>query len=57
MLKEGTGKRATALEGLLLIFFQVDRHANIHADVAMGEIPGFKDKLGDQCSGLLLRRN
>jgi hypothetical protein len=55
MSKEATGKCDSALERLLLIFFQVDRHTHIDANVAVGEIPGIKNKLGDQCSGFLLR--
>jgi hypothetical protein len=55
MSKEAIGTSESALDGLVLIFFQVDRHTYIDANVAMGEVPGFKNKLGHQCSGLLLR--
>ena len=55
MLKEVIGRYGIAIEGLLLTFVQVDRHAYIDADVALGEIPGLENKLGNQCSGLFLR--
>jgi hypothetical protein len=55
MSKEATGTLESTFDCLLLIFFQVNRHAYIDAHVAMGEIPGFKNKLGHQCSGLFLR--
>jgi hypothetical protein len=55
MSKEVTGKYGIAVPGLRLTFVQVDRHAYIDANVAMGEIPGLENKLGHQCSGLFLR--
>jgi hypothetical protein len=55
MSKEVTGRYGVAIQGLLLTFVQVDRHAYIDANVAMGEIPGLENKLGNQCSGLFLR--
>lgn len=55
MLKEVIGRYGIAIEGLLLTFVQVDRHAYIDADVTLGEIPGLENKLGNQCSGLFLR--
>lgn len=55
MLKEVIGRYGIAIEGLLLTFVQVDRHAYIDANVAMGEIPSLENKLGHQRSGLFLR--
>jgi len=55
MSKVVTGKCCSAMERLMLIFVQVDRHTYIHADVTLGKVPSFKNKLGHQCSGFLLR--
>lgn len=55
MLKEAIGEHDQASNAAVLMSIQVDRYPHFDAYVTMGKIQNFKNKLGNQCLGVLLR--